>query len=314
MEKYVAIESEQFVIQAIQEQGEIPQGILQIKAPELWKQGITGKGVIIAVLDTGCDNSHLDLQGQIIGGRNFTTDDQGNPSIYADYHGHGTHVAGTIAAKKNNKGVIGVAPDAKLLILKVLNARGQGTYEGIIQAIDYAISQKVNIISMSLGGKDDVPALRSIIQKAVEENITVVCAAANNGDGRSETSEYAYPGYYPEVISVGAMDFRKNVATFSNSNNQVDLLAPGVNILSTVPNGKYATLSGTSMATPHVAGALALVYEWGQKAFGRPLTELELYAQLIKRTVSMGKPKVMEGNGMLYLTAQDELQALIKNK
>lgn len=291
---------------------EVPASITQIKAPQIWQQGITGKNIKIAVLDTGCDKNHLEFAGQIVEGKNFTTDNNSDPANYTDYNGHGTHVAGTIAARKNGKGVIGVAPDSKLFILKVLNAQGVGTYEGLINAIYYAISKQVNIISMSLGGPQDYPPLHEAIQKAVEADIIVVCAAANSGDGKAETSEYAYPAYYPEVVSVGAMTANRKVATFSNSNNQVDLIAPGVSILSTLPNNQYGIFSGTSMATPHVAGALALISEWGQKAFGRPLTELELYAQLIKRTVSMKLPKAAEGNGMLYLTAQDELEALIQ--
>ncbi|MGL4799415.1 MAG: S8 family peptidase [Cellulosilyticaceae bacterium] len=291
---------------------DIPQGVSEIGAPKLWKQDITGKNIKIAILDTGCDKNHPDLAGQIIGGRNFTADDKGDPNNYMDYNGHGTHVAGTIAAKRDGSGVTGVAPDAKLLILKVLDSKGTGSYQGLIAAIDYAIKQKVSIISMSLGGPQDYPPLHNIIKKAVQAEIIVVCAASNDGDGRPETSEYAYPAYYAEVVSVGAMTFNRQGAAFSNSNNQVDLIAPGVNILSTFPAGKYVILSGTSMATPHVSGALALLAEWGIKAFGRPLTELELYAQLIKRTVSVKLPKVVEGNGMLYLPAQEELEALFQ--
>lgn len=293
---------------------ELPKGLLDIKAPEMWAKGFTGQGVKIAVIDTGCDVTHPDLAGQIIGGKNFTSEDKKNANIYLDYNGHGTHVAGIIAAKKNDTGVVGAAPNAKLLILKALDKNGQGSYANIVKAINYAVSQKVDIISMSLGGPTDSLLLRNAVKKAVDANICVVCAAANSGDGKPETSEYAYPACYNEVVSVGAMDLYQNVAAFSNSNNQVDLIAPGVDVLSTLPGNKYGMLSGTSMATPYVSGALALIIEWGKKVFARSLSELEIYAQLIKSTVSIGKPKVLEGNGMLYLTAQDELQNIIVSK
>ena len=291
---------------------EIPANIMNIKAPEIWAKGITGKGVTVAVIDTGCDSKHKDLAGRILGGRNFTKEDKGDVNNYTDYHGHGTHVAGIIAANKNNSGMVGVAPNAKLLILKALDKNGSGNYSDIVSAVNYAVQQKVDIISMSLGGPTDYKPLKEAIIKAVQANICVVCAAANNGDGKSDTSEFAYPAYYTDVISVGALDGTKTVAPFSNSNNQVDLIAPGVNIVSTYIGNKYAKMSGTSMAAPHVSGALALLKEWGKFSFGRPLSELELYAQLIKQTVSIGQPKTAEGNGMLYLTAQDELEKIVK--
>lgn len=293
---------------------EIPEGVQMIQAPQLWAQGYKGQGVKIAVIDTGCDRNHIDLKERIIGGRNFTEEDNGDINNFNDYNGHGTHVSGIIAASLNGTGVVGVAPEASLLILKALNRKGSGNFSAIIKAIEYAIEQKVNIISMSLGGKNGSPELENVVKKAVNENILVVCAASNEGDGRPETSEYAYPAYYNEVISVGAIDSSKASARFSNSNNQVDVVAPGVLINSTAPNNGYRSISGTSMAAPHVSGALALLINWSNKVFGRPLTEYELYGQLIRRAISLGLPKSSEGNGMVYLTAQDILENLLKNK
>lgn len=293
---------------------EIPEGIQMIQAPQLWAKGYKGQGVKIAVIDTGCDKNHIDLKERVIGGRNFTEEDNGDINNFNDYNGHGTHVAGIIAASLNGTGVVGVAPEASLLILKALNGKGSGDFLAIIKAIEYAIEQKVNIISMSLGGKNGLPELENIIKKAVKENILVVCAASNEGDGRAETSEYAYPASYNEVISVGAIDSSKVSARFSNSNNQVDVVAPGVLINSTAPNNSYRSISGTSMAAPHVSGALALLINWSNSVFGRPLTEYELYGQLIRRAISLGLPKTVEGNGMIYLTAQDILEELLKNK
>src|SRR5690606_16008598 len=138
------------VIQQEESVKEVPKGVELIQAPEIWKE-TKGKGMKVAVLDTGCDTNHPDLKERVIGGRNFTDDDQSNPDIYTDYNGHGTHVAGTIAAQENDAGVIGVAPEADLLIVKVLNRNGSGQYEWIIKGIHYAIEQNADIISMSLG-------------------------------------------------------------------------------------------------------------------------------------------------------------------
>lgn len=304
------IEKEEVNISA----SEIPEGVQMIQAPQLWAQGYKGQGVKIAVIDTGCDKNHIDLKERIIGGRNFTEEDNGDINNFNDYNGHGTHVAGIIAASLNGTGVVGVAPEASLLILKALNGKGSGNFLAIIKAIEYAIDQKVNIISMSLGGKNGSVELENAVKKAVEENILVVCAASNEGDGRADTSEYAYPAFYNEVISVGAIDSTKASARFSNTNNQVDVVAPGVLINSTAPNNGYRSISGTSMAAPHVSGALALLINWSSNVFGRSLTEYELYGQLIRRTISLGLPKSSEGNGMVFLTAQDILEDLLKNK
>lgn len=276
-------------------------GISLTNAEYMWKKGYYGKDVVIAIIDTGCDSKHPDLQGRIIEGKNFTTDDNSNPSIYEDYNGHGTHVAGIICANNKIKGAVGIAPQAKLLILKALDKNGSGSYQGLINALNYAIDKKVDIISMSLGGPNDLPGLHDVIVKAINQNIVVVCAAGNRGDNNYATQELDYPGSYEEVIEVGAIDQNKKPAFFSNSNQYVDLLAPGVQILSTYKNQSYATLSGTSMATPYVSGALALLIEWSKKEYGRRLSESELYGQLIKCTNSINFSRNIQGNGYLYL-------------
>jgi major intracellular serine protease len=292
---------------------EVPKGIEMIEAPKIWEKS-KGKGITVAILDTGCAVIHADLSERIIGGRNFTDDDNGNPNVFTDYNGHGTHVAGTIAAIQNNNGVIGVAPEANLLILKVLDKNGSGQYDWIINGINYAVEQKADIISMSLGGSADVPELHLALQNAIANQILVVCAAGNEGDGQDSSDEFSYPASYNEVISVGAIDLQRRSSEFSNSNNEVDLVAPGEEILSTYLNGTYAKLSGTSMATPHVSGALALIKDIVTKKFARNLTEPELYAQLIKRTVPLGNSPKLEGNGFLYLTAEDYLSDVFNQK
>ncbi|MGD6817439.1 S8 family peptidase [Metabacillus sp. 84] len=291
---------------------ETPYGIQMINAPELWEQGVKGKAAVIAILDTGCDSSHPDLKDRIIGGKSFVEGDEGD---YSDSHFHGTHVAGTVAASLNGQGVTGAAPEAQLLILKVLGDDGSGSYEGITDAIRYAAEWKgengetVRVISMSLGGPEDVPELHEAIRDAVAKQILVVCAAGNEGDGREETSEQAYPGFYKEVVQVGAINEKKELADFSNTNDEIDLVAPGVNILSTYPGGKYAKLSGTSMSTPHASAAAALLIQKEEKEFGRALTEPEVYAQLCKNTVSIGLSKKAEGNGLVFLRASEQERA-----
>lgn len=308
MEQYVRVIPYK-VIEENEEINEVPRGVELIQAPQLWNT-TKGKGIKVAVLDTGCDINHPDLKDRIIGGWNFTDDDRSNPDIFTDYNGHGTHVAGTIAATENNAGVIGVAPEAGLLIVKVLNKAGSGKYEWIIKGIRYAIEQNADIISMSLGGPADVPELHQAIQAAVEKGILVVCAAGNEGDGDDSTNEFAYPGCYNEVISVGAINLERDSSDFTNSHNQIDVVAPGEAILSTYLNGKYAKLSGTSMSAPHVSGALALIKTFANQRFERPLSEPELYAQLIRRTVPLGNSPKLEGNGLVYLTVPEHLAGI----
>ncbi|SFJ88164.1 S8 family peptidase [Thermoflavimicrobium dichotomicum] len=296
------------VEEVMKERSEIPKGVKMIKAPEFWQASNKGEDVVVAVLDTGCQIDHPDLKDRIIDKRNFSTDYNGDPDQVDDGAGHGTHVAGTIAAIENDLGVVGVAPQVKLLIVKVLSNDGSGTYESVINGIDYATNwkgsngQRVRVINMSLGGPNDDPELHAAIKRAVEQGIVVVCAAGNEGDGKAETEEKSYPGAYPEVVQVGAVDFQGKFTEFTNTNSQVDLVAPGHQIVSTYPKSQYATLSGTSMATPHVSGAIALIINQAEKAFRRSLTEAEVYAQLCKHTVSLGHDKWAEGNGLVDLS------------
>lgn len=306
-----------FSVEAITESADtIPPGVSLLEAPFIWEQGYDGSGVVVAVLDTGIEKDHPDLKDQIIAGRNFTN--EGGVDDVHDGNGHGTHVAGTIAASnKNNAGVVGVAPGAKLLICKVLNSQGSGSFDWIINAIKYATSwtgpngEKVRVISMSLGGPSEVPELKKAIQAAVTKGIAVVVAAGNEGDSSEDSFEYSYPGGYNEVIEVAAATLDLKIAPFSNNNLEVDVIAPGVDILSTWPGKKWARLSGTSMATPHVAGALALVIQKGEKEFGRKFTEAEVYAALVKRTTELGYKKSSEGHGLIRLNYMEKVRDLL---
>lgn len=308
-----------FTVQAVLEQkSEIPDGVEMVGAPSIWAQNYQGKGIVVAILDTGCQIDHPDLKNRIIGGKNFTPDYSGDPNNFFDNNGHGTHVAGTIAADASGGGILGVAPAASLLIGKVLDSDGSGSYASIIKGIEWAIKwrgangEKVRIISMSLGGSEGTDALHAAIKKAVDKNIVVVCAAGNEGDENEDTFEFSYPGSYNEVIEIGAVGYDRNLAYFSNNNTEVDAVAPGVDILSTYPGGRYARLSGTSMATPHVAGVLALLIEKSEKEFARSFTESEIYSQLIKHTEPLGFRKSSEGNGLVKLDSLDKINKLIQ--
>ncbi|HZJ84067.1 MAG TPA: S8 family serine peptidase [Syntrophomonadaceae bacterium] len=235
-----------------------PPGVSLIGAQRMWPTS-KGGNVIVAVVDTGIDYTHPDLEENIIGGASFIVGDRD----FKDENGHGTHVAGIIAAQG---AILGVAPEAKLLGVKVLNKSGVGSISSIIQGLAWARKwrgengEKVNVINMSLGSPLSNTKLHQEIKKAVLDGITVVCAAGNEGDGNPDTVEISYPAYYQETIAVGAINLQTGIADFSNSNDRIDVVAPGVDTYSTYPGGRYVELSGTSMASPHIAGAVALVY------------------------------------------------------
>lgn len=292
-----------FKIESIEDQAnEIPFGVSMLQAPTLWAKGEKGSGTVVAICDTGIDRNHPDLKDQIIGGRNFTG--YGSPEDFNDGNGHGTHVAGTIAAQENGSGVVGIAPEAKLLICKVLDDEGSGSYQSIIDGIRYAINwrgpnrERVRIINMSLGGTFDDSNLHRAILDAFAAGILVVVASGNEGDANPSTYETSYPALYPECITVAACDQGRKLAYFSNEHLQVDIIAPGVQIPSTYPTSKYAVLSGTSMATPHVAGALALVIPIGERLFKRQMEHAELFGLLAKCCCSLGYEPSSEGYGL----------------
>ena len=216
---------------------DVPYVIKQLNAPKLWKRGEKGKGVVIAILDTGIDVNHPDLKGQIIGGRNFTF--EGRSTDFNDRNGHGTHVAGVIAASENSEGIIGVAPEAQLLICKVLNKNGSGSYAGITAGIEYATrwrgenGERVRVINMSLGGSFSDRDMYKAILEACSAGIMVVVASGNEGDNNELTHEFGYPALYNECITVSACDDRAKLAPFSNNHKQVDVISAGVDVLST---------------------------------------------------------------------------------
>lgn len=243
--------------------------------PKAWQYS-QGEGIVIAVLDTGCDLDHPDLVDNLLPGKNFV-DPKKEPD---DDNGHGTHVCGTLVAANNDIGMVGVAPKAKVRPVKVLNGQGNGNLLHVAQGIRWAIDQGVDFISMSLGSPIPVQQVRKAIQAAAEKGIITFVAAGNAG----KTKEVFYPGAYPETISVGAVDVEMRRAKFSNTGMQLDFMAPGVDIMSTVPDDWYAKLSGTSMAQPFVCGVAALVKSYKiNKKPDLKLENVEDYKELFKQ-------------------------------
>lgn len=243
-----------------------PPGVSLLAARRMWPS-TRGEDTVVAILDTGVDYNHPDLKPNIIDGTSCVATERD----FMDKNGHGTHVAGTIAA---NNQLLGVAPNCKILVVKVLNEEGTGTYKGITTGLKWARlwrgpqGQRVNVINMSLGGPEAEMEMYQEILRVIKSGITIVCAAGNEGDGNEETPEISYPAYYAETVAVGAVNLQTRAANFSNSNDQLDIVAPGVETYSTYLGGRYAKLSGTSMAAPHISGAAALICSRYKKRFG----------------------------------------------
>ncbi|MHA1400092.1 MAG: S8 family peptidase [Candidatus Heimdallarchaeaceae archaeon] len=259
---------------------ETPWGIERIYAVSASDATLTefDQQIIVAVVDTGIDLDHPDLAPNIAWSYDEINDIDGGGD---DDNGHGTHCAGTIAAIKDGNGVVGVNPYIKLYAIKVLDRTGSGSFtdvaDGVIRAAEgpdgvIGTADDADVISMSLGGTYDSPELHAAIQYAYSYGVVVVAAAGNEGDGDSTTDEISYPAAYDEVIAVGATDKDDTIASFSNSGPFVEVTAPGVNIYSTYKNGAYDTLSGTSMACPHVAGVVALILAMSIQKYGYKLS------------------------------------------
>jgi thermitase len=218
-----------------------------------WDGGTTGSSsVAIAVLDTGIKEDHEDLTGKVTKRVNYT-----NSSTNSDVKGHGTHVAGSIAAVTNNKkGVAGTCPGCALYNVKVLDDTGSGNYSWVANGVRWATDNGAKVINMSLGGTTPSSTLQSAIDYAWSKGVVVVAAAGNSG-----TNAQHYPAAFPNALAVGATDKTDAKASYSNyGSSWVDVAGPGSSILSTTVDGGYGLMSGTSMATPHVAGEAGLIW------------------------------------------------------
>jgi len=240
-------------------------GVKRIGAGLVHDSGNNGEGIKIAIIDTGIDKDHPDLDDNLVGGVNFVSNPSWrtpDPNKWDDDNGHGTHVAGIIAAEDNNTGVVGVAPGAALYALKVLDRTGSGYVSDVVMAIQWATDpngdgsadDRLDVINMSLGSTYDSWLLDAACLLAYYSDGLLLVAAAGNG------GSVIYPAAYPSVIAVSATNSADELAWFSSTGPEVELAAPGVDIYSTYKGGSYATKSGTSMASPHVAGTAALVW------------------------------------------------------
>ena len=261
---------------------EVPWGIRRVNAPNAWAK-TQGEGVRVAVIDTGIDASHPDLAGQVAGGYNAIDK---NASWFDD-NSHGTHVSGTIAGKLDGKGVVGVAPKARLFAVKVLDKDGGGHLTAIIKGLVWCAQNNIQVANMSLGSPVGSVFMRLAVNYAASKGVTLVAAAGNSG------GSVGYPGAYPSAIAVAASDSSDQIAKFSSRGKEVAFIAPGVGVRSTVPHGGYDTYNGTSMATPHMTGLAALAVARGAKGPDA------VRAALTRAASSIGLSKTEQGAGLV---------------
>lgn len=249
-------------------------GIDRLGIKAAWTKDIRGNGVKVAVIDTGIAN-HRDLT--IAGGRSFIP----NNASFRDDHGHGTHVAGIIAGQ--NTKAQGVAPGVELYAIKVLDSRGKGEMSNILAGVDWAISNNMDIVNLSLGTVDRSSALERLFEKGLQAGMLFVAAAGNDGDSKANTM--SYPARSEHVIAVGSTSIFDERSVFSSIGQELEIVAPGEQIISTYTGNRYVRTSGTSMAAPHVSGLLALFKE----AYPN-LSNSEIRQELIRHTVDLGTP------------------------
>jgi len=259
----------------------VPDSVWIIGAPLFWTYENRGENVKVAIIDTGIDDSHPVLQGKVVQHRDYVNDGASR----SQFDSHATHVAGILCADGPN--LKGVAPGVRVYDYRVLDRNGSGSYANVTQAINDAVADGCHIVSMSLGGSSPYEPMHTAIKNAVNNGVLVVVAAGNSGAG-----QVSYPGNYPEVVSVGAVEYHSDTGNltvpqtpwFSNTNPEVDVAADGWEVYSCVPGNQYARYSGTSMATPHVAGFAALLRNRLQAKLKRQPTENELYTFLKANT------------------------------
>lgn len=240
----------------------LPYNLEVTQTSDAWQCRKVGQDIVVAVIDTGVDLDHPDLEANIIPGTSFVQD---VPSPDDD-HGHGTHVAGIVAAVANNGGAIGVSPRAKIMPIKVLDDEGNGSMFEVAKGIIWAAENDADIINLSLGMRVNSSFMDDAINQAYEQGILLVAAAGNCGNDSfayfncTYQDQPTYPGAYPKVMAVASTDRHDQQSSFSNQGDYIEVAAPGSDISSTYFDGRYQVLSGTSQATPHVAGLAALMW------------------------------------------------------
>jgi len=240
-------------------------GIMKIRGNCAWDTNIGAGNITVAVVDTGVDYTHEDLAGTVRKGYDFVNDD----TDAMDDQGHGTHVAGTIAATlNNNKGVVGVSPNVRILAVKVLDSYGSGSWSTVASGVVYAADKQARVINLSLGGSESTQTVKDAVNYAWKKGVLLACAAGNDGAG-----DPGYPAAYKNCLAVAATDQNDERASFSQYAPD-GVAAPGVSILSSLPGNNYESWSGTSMATPHVAGLAALLFSQNPNRTNRRVREI----------------------------------------
>jgi len=280
----------------------VPWNIKHVRASSFWPHS-QGDGAVVAVVDTGLDVEHPEIKERIISPVNFTAPGYRDNDV-RDKEGHGTHVAGIIGGKNT-----GIAPRCRIMPLKVFGDDKAGI--NIHEAFKYILEwnrtatehDRVVAVNCSFGSQVYDPIMAYLIRTLTSSGVSVIVAAGNSGDGDPDTHEvFSYPAYIWEVITASAIKEDGLNAGYSNSFDGIDLGAPGNNICSCWPGGKYKKLSGTSMAAPHVAGAMALIYAMWRKREGRYPTVEEAEAVLWKHIRTADMDPFLIGRGILDLT------------
>jgi subtilisin len=247
-------------------------GVKHIGAGAVHGAANKGAGVKIAVIDTGIDYTHSDLDGNYAGGYDFANDDN-DPM---DDHFHGTHVAGTIAAEDNDSGVVGVAPEADIYALKVLDENGSGFFSDIIAAVDWTVANGIEVTNNSYGSSRDPGSIvAAAFANSAAAGVLHIASAGNSGKPSGKGNNVGYPARYASVVAVAATNSNDTRASFSSTGPDVEVAAPGVGVVSTFLGGGYASFNGTSMASPHVAGTAALVIAAGYSGAAAVRTRLQ---------------------------------------
>ncbi|WP_137287556.1 S8 family peptidase [Halorussus salinisoli] len=284
----------------------LPWGVDRVDAEVLHANGETGNGADVAIIDTGIDDDHPDLQNNLGEGKAFVSCGTGgwtgscsfsgnsNSCNYewSDDNDHGTHCAGIADAVNNSEGVVGVSTEATLHAVKVLDCGGSGTYSDIAAGIEYVADQGWDVGSLSLGGDSGSSALKDAVQYATDNGVLLVAAAGNDG---SCTDCVGYPAAYSEVMAVSSTASDDSLSDFSSQGPEVEIAAPGTDIYSTVPGG-YDTFSGTSMACPHVSGA-------GGQLMSNGYTNGDARSQLKSTAEDIGLTSNESGSGLLDAAA-----------
>ncbi len=257
-----------------------------------------GRGVVVAVIDTGCDLEHIDIKNNLLKGINII-DKSKDPQ---DDNGHGSHVCGMIAAENNGLGMVGVAPQVKILPVKALNSKGDGSLQDVINGIIWSADAGADFITMSLGTSNTSDGLEKAIAYASLKGSVVFAAAGNSG----EKTEILYPARYKNVISIGAIDEHLNRTSFTCSGEDLDFLSPGHNVFSIAPNNGYAIMSGTSMSNPFAVGCACLLLSHNRQHKRFSLRSAQDYIDVLSKVCidipeEKYRSRKYQGNGIIKL-------------